>query len=99
MTANVDIVTSKVKNTLYIPREAVRRDGNIFYSMILYDSNPKRVEIEVGIQTPIYSEVISGIEYEQDAVVGDWEKLIADSKKNSGKGSSLKKILWMIRSK
>ena len=99
MTANVDIVTSKVKNTLYIPREAVRRDGNIFYSMILYDSNPKRVEIEVGIQTPIYSEVISGIEYEQDAVVGDWEKLIADSKKNSGKGSSLKKILWMIRTK
>ena len=60
---------------------------------------PKKVEIKIGIQTPIYSEVISGLEDEQDAIVGDWEKQISDAKKSGSRGSSLKKILWMIRSK
>ena len=99
MTANVDIVTNKVKNTLYIPREAIRYDGDTVYAMIPNGEIPKRVEIKIGIQTPIYSEVISGLEDEQDAIVGDWEKQISDAKKSGSKGSSLKKILWMIRSK
>ena len=32
-------------------------------------------------------------------VVGDWKKLLADAESSGKKGSSLKKILWMIRSK
>ena len=45
------------------------------------------------------SEIISGLENGQEVVVGDWEKLLADAANSGGKGSSLKKILWMIRSK
>ena len=32
-------------------------------------------------------------------VLGDWEKVMEEAKKSSTKSSSLKKILWMIRSK
>ena len=91
MTANVDIVTNKVKDTLYIAREAVRRDGDVAYAMIHTGDYPDRVEIMVGIQTPIHSEIISGLDNGQEVVVGDWEKVLADVANSSGKGSSLKK--------
>ena len=99
MTANVDIIINKVKETVYIAREAVRRDGDTTYAMILTGEVPGKVEVKVGIQTPIYSEIISGLESGQEVVVGDWEKLLADAVNFRKKGSSLKKILWMIRSK
>jgi len=99
MTANVDIITNKVKNTIYISREAVRRDGDTSYAMILKVEVPNKREIKVGIQTPIYSEIISGLENGQEVVVGDWEKQLADAANSVSKGSSLKKILWMLRSK
>ena len=99
MTANVDIITNKVKDTVYIAREAVRRDDDTTYVMTLNGQDPIKVEVKIGIQTPIYSEVISGLENGQEVVVGDWEKLLADAANSGSKGSSLKKILWMIRSK
>ena len=67
--------------------------------MVLTGEVPDKVEVKVGIQTPIYSEIISGLEDGQEVVVGDWEKLLADAANFRKKGSSLKKILWMIRSK
>ncbi len=99
MTANVDIITNKVKDTLYIAREAVRHDGDRAYAMIQIDEMPAEVPIEVGIQTPIHAEILSGLEPGQEVVVGDWEKALAEFEESGKKGSSLRKILWLIRSK
>lgn len=103
MTANVDIITNKVKNTVFIAREAVRHDGDRTYAMILTgetpDEIPTEVPVKIGIQTPIHAEILSGLEPEQDVVVGDWEKVLAEFEKSGKKGSTLRSILWMIRSK
>ncbi|HAX45752.1 MAG TPA: efflux transporter periplasmic adaptor subunit, partial [Nitrospina sp.] len=94
-----DIITNKVKDTLYIAREAVRHDGDRTYAMIQIDEMPTEVPIEVGIQTPIHAEILSGLEPGQEVVVGDWEKALAEFEESGKKGSSLRKILWLIRSK
>ena len=60
---------------------------------------PEEIEIEVGIQTPIYTQILSGLNPDQEVIVGDWEKLLAEAEESNKKGSSLRKILWMIRSK
>ena len=100
MSSNVDIITNKVKNTIYIAREAVRSTDNKFYAVILKnDEVPEEKQIEIGIKTPIYTEILSGLSHDQEVVVGDWQKILAESEEANKKGSSLRKILWMIRSK
>ena len=59
---------------------------------------PKEISITVGVQTPIYAEILSGINHDQDVIIGDWEKLLKETTELNSKGSSLKKILWMLRS-
>ncbi len=99
MSSNVDIITKKIKNTTYIAREAVREADDNFNVVILTDDVPKEVAITVGVQTPIYAEILSGINHDQEVITGDWEKLLKEFKESNNKGSSLKKILWMLRSK
>jgi HlyD family secretion protein len=99
MSSNVDIVTNKVKNTVYVSRQAIRLSENKSYAVIENDELPEEIEIKTGIQTPIYIEVLAGLVVDQEVIIGDWEKLIKEAKESKTKGSSLKKILWMIRSK
>ncbi|KMP10780.1 secretion protein HlyD, partial [Candidatus Nitromaritima sp. SCGC AAA799-A02] len=99
MTANVDIITDKVKDAIYIAREAVRRDGDRSYVVILENEAPVEIPVTAGIQTPIYTQILSGLEPGQKVVVGDWKKLLAEAEESGKKGSSLRKILWLIRSK
>ena len=99
MSSNVDIITNKVKNTLYLSRQAIRLSDNKSYAVILNNELPEKIEIETGIQTPIHKEILSGLVAGQEVIIGDWEKLLEEAKESNTKGSSLKKILWMIRSK
>mgnify|MGYP006453262807 FL=1 len=99
MSSNVDIITKKIKNTTYIAREAIREADDSFNVVILADDVPKETAISVGVQTPIYAEILSGINYDQEVIIGDWEKLLKEFTESNNKGSSLKKILWMLRSK
>ena len=99
MTANVDIITNKVKDTIFIAREAVRSDGERNYAMTLKDGLPVETPIKVGIKTPIHAEIFSGLDPEQEVIVGDWEKVLAEAEKSGKKRSTLRKILWLIRSK
>ena len=59
----------------------------------------EEIEIKTGIITPLYIEVITGLMADQEVIIGDWEKLIKEAKESKNKGSALKKILWMVRSK
>ena len=99
MSSNVDIITNKVKNTVYVSRQAIRLSENKSYAVILSNELPEEIEVETGIQTPIHIEIISGLVAGQEVIIGDWEKILEEAKESNTKGSSLKKILWMIRSK
>lgn len=99
MSSNIEIVTASVKDTLYFSRGAVRKEGDGFYAVILEDGFPKKIPIEIGIENPIHTQVLSGLEAGQKVILGDWEKLLAEAGKQNEKGSTMKKILWMIRSK
>ena len=72
---------------------------NKSYAVILNNELPEEIEVETGIQTPIHKEILSGLVADQEVILGDWKKLLEEAKESNSKGSSLKKILWMIRSK
>jgi HlyD family secretion protein len=99
MSSNIEIVTASVKDTLYLSRGAVKKEGDGFYAVILEDGLPKKIPIEIGIENPIHTQILSGLEAGQKVILGDWEKLLAEAGEQNKKGSSMKKILWMIRSK
>jgi HlyD family secretion protein len=99
MSSNIEIVTASARETLYLSRGAVRKEGDGFYAVILEDQKPKKIPIEIGIENPIHTQILSGLEVGQKVILGDWEKLLAEAGKKNEKGSALKKILWMIRSK
>ena len=99
MSANIDIVTASVKDTLYISRGAVRKEDGAPYVVILESGAPRKIPIETGIENPIYTQVLSGLELGQKVILGDWEKFLEEAGQKKNKGSALKKILWMIRSK
>lgn len=99
MSSNVDIVTNKVKNTLYVSRQAIRLFEGKSFAVIINNELPEEIEIKTGIRTPIYIEVLTGLIADQEVIIGDWEKLIKEAKESKDKGSTLKKILWMVRSK
>ena len=99
MSSNIEIVTASAKETLYLSRGAVRKEGDGFYAVVLEDGKPKKIPIETGIENPIHTQVLSGLEAGQKVILGDWEKLLAETGEKKKKGSALKKILWMIRSK
>ena len=99
MSSNVDIVTNKIKNTLYVSRQAIRLSEGKSFAVIINNELPEEIEIKTGIRTPLYIEVLTGLMADQEVIIGDWEKLIKEAKESKNKGSALKKILWMVRSK
>ena len=99
MSSNVDIVTNKIKNTVYVSRQAIRLSEGKSFAVIINNELPEEIEIKTGIRTPLYIEVITGLMADQEVIIGDWEKLIKEAKESKNKGSALKKILWMVRSK
>jgi HlyD family secretion protein len=99
MSANIDIVTQQVKDAVYFTRAGLRKDSEGQFAVILKNDEPEKVRLKTGIKNPIDVQVLSGLIQDDEVVLGDWEKVLKESQENKGKGSSLKKILWMIRSK
>ena len=92
-------MTSSVNDTIYISRGAVRKEEDANYVVVLDNGAPMKIPIETGIENAIHTQVISGLEMGQKVILADWEKILAEAGGENNKGSSLKKILWMIRSK
>ena len=65
--------------------------------MVLKNDEPEKARVKTGIRNPINAQILSGLNPDDEVILGDWEKILEESKKE--KSSSLKKILWMIRSK
>ncbi|MBT6346488.1 MAG: efflux RND transporter periplasmic adaptor subunit [Nitrospina sp.] len=97
MSANIDIVTQHIANTVYLTRAGIRKDDEGSYVVVLKNEQPEKVRVKTGIKNPIYIQIIDGLKPDEAVILGDWEKVVDEAKDK--KGSSLKKILWMIRSK
>lgn len=99
MSANIDIVTDYVENAVFTSRAGIREDKNEKFAMVLKNDKPEKAAVKTGIRNPINIQILSGLSPGDKVILGDWEKALKEAKENSSKGSSLKKILWMIRSK
>ncbi|MZH15597.1 MAG: efflux RND transporter periplasmic adaptor subunit [Nitrospinae bacterium] len=99
MSANIEIVTGHVENSIYTTRAGIREGEDGKFAMILKDDKPERINVKTGIKNPIHVQIVSGLSPGDQVILGDWEKVMEEARKSSSKGSSLKKILWMIRSK
>lgn len=97
MSANIDIVTRQIKGTVYVTRAGIRKDEEGKFAVILKNDQPEKVRVKTGIKNPIHVQIISGLNPDDEVILGDWEKILQEAKEK--KSSSLRKILWMIRSK
>ena len=99
MSGNVDIISQELKDVLYLPREGVRKKGDIFYAAILVNDLPEEVPVKLGVQNPIHTQVVSGLEDGQEVLIGDWEKILAEHRQGEDKMSTIRKMLFILRSK
>ena len=99
MSANIDIVTDHVETSVFTTRAGIREGEDRKFAMILKEDKPERVDVKTGIKNPIHVQILSGLHPGDQVILGDWEKVMEEAKKSKTKSSSLKKILWMIRSK
>lgn len=99
MSANIDIIIERVPSAVYVSRAGVREGENGRVAMVLENGEAREVPVETGLENPIHVQILSGLRPGQKIITGDWEKAIEEAKKAKQGGSSLKKILWMIRSR
>lgn len=67
MTANLEIVTDKKEDVLIIPSRAIKFEDSQRYVEVL-NGGPKKVQIETGLESDQYTEVISGLK-EGDKII------------------------------
>jgi HlyD family secretion protein len=99
MTANVDIINEELKNVLYLPREALRVEKNKKYAAILVNNEPKEVPVTTGVRNPIHIQILSGLEADQEVLIGDWQTLWEEHQKGDDNMSTIRKMLFILRSK
>ena len=99
MSANIEIVTDHVANAIITSRAGIREGEKEKFAMVLKNGKPEKITVKTGIRNPIQVEITSGLSPNDEVILGDWEKVLEEASEQNKKVSSLKKILWMIRSK
>jgi len=99
MTANVDIISEELKSVLYLPREAIRVEKNKKYAAILVNNEPKEVPVTTGVRNPIHIQILSGLEPDQKVLMGDWKTLWEEHQNGDDNMSTIRKMLFILRSK
>lgn len=99
MTANVDIISQELKNVMYLPREAIQVEKNKKYAAILVNHVPQKIPVTTGVRNPIHVQILSGLEPDQEVLVGDWETLWEQHQKGDDNMSTIRKMLFILRSK
>ena len=98
MSANVDIISKELKDVLNVPREAVRKKKGESFAAILENDLPKEIPVTTGIQNPIRVEIVSGLEAGQEVLLGDWEKILAEYQTGKDKMSTIRKMMFILKS-
>ena len=99
MSANIEITTDHVESAVFTARAGIRNSKEGKFAMVLKNEKPEKLLVKTGIKNPIFVQILSGLSPGDRVILGDWEKVLEEAKNSSEKSSSLKKILWMIRSK
>jgi HlyD family secretion protein len=72
MTADVDIVTSSVDDTILVPNRAIEADrvaGRYFVTVLNPDGTTERIEVQIGLRDEDYTEVLDKLEEGAQVVV------------------------------
>ncbi len=69
MTAAVNIITDLVQDALLVPNRAVRLKNNQRVVYVLSNGVPKEVQIELGLNSDLYSQVVGGDLKAGDALI------------------------------
>ena len=93
-----DSISKELKDVLNVPREAVRKKEGESFAAILENDLPKEISVTTGIQNPIRVEIVSGLEAGQEVLVGDWEKVLAEYRKGKDKMSTIRKMMFILKS-
>lgn len=96
MTANVDIISRKLENVTYLPREAIQREEGQTFVVVLENNKPRQVPVELGVKNPIYVQV-QGIPAGQEVLIGDWEEIQKYFNKDQDNMSTIRKMLFILR--
>ncbi len=99
MSANVDIISKELKSVLYLPREAIRVEKSKKYAAILVNNEPQEVPVTTGVRNPIHVQILSGLEADQTVLMGDWQTLWEEHQKGDDNMSTIRKMLFILRSK
>ena len=99
MTANVDIISEELKDVLYLPREAIRVEKSKKYAAILVNDKPEEVPVTTGVRNPIHIQILSGLKAGQEVLVGDWKTLWEEHQGGDDNMSTIRKMLFILRSK
>jgi len=99
MTANVDIVSKHVKDTLFVPREVINKKDDKLFVVFLKNDTPHKIPVTTGIQNTLNVQILSGLKNEKELVIGDWQNIQEEQEQKKKKSSTLKKMLWFLRSK
>jgi HlyD family secretion protein len=99
MTANVDIISEELKSVLYLPIEAIRVEKNKKYAAVLVNNEPKEVPVTTGVRNPIHIQILSGLEPDQKVLIGDWKTLWEEHQNGDDNMSTIRKMLFILRSK
>ncbi|MHB1457747.1 MAG: efflux RND transporter periplasmic adaptor subunit [Armatimonadota bacterium] len=78
MTANVAINIATKRNVLAVPNKAIKREEGTKVVYVIEDGKPIRHQIRTGWKDNDYTEVISGLEDGDQAVIGDLPGSIRD---------------------
>ena len=71
----VTVQLASKEGVLWLPPDAIRSAGGRTFVIINSESGPKRVDVEIGLQTRDMVEIVSGLT-EGQVVVGDITRLV-----------------------
>ena len=84
MSANIDIVTDHVDNTVFTTRAGIRDGEDGKFAMVLKNEKPEKIAVKTGIRNPINVQILSGLSPGDQVILGDWEKALEEAKNLSG---------------
>ncbi|MCI3919547.1 HlyD family efflux transporter periplasmic adaptor subunit [Paenibacillus sp. TRM 82003] len=67
--ASVTIVTNRRENALIVPKSGVRKLFGRTYVQVLEGESRREIDVEIGLETPTETEIVSGLEAEQQVIL------------------------------
>ncbi|NLY04263.1 MAG: efflux RND transporter periplasmic adaptor subunit [Campylobacter sp.] len=71
MTTENEIIIQESKDTIYIPKSAIKKEDNINFVNVLKNGKSTKKTVTLGISDGFYQEILSGLEPNDDVIMND----------------------------